>query len=174
MRDRKLRTTSIVNLISSLHVHFSYAHRTSLYNGFLCVTIFFMTYRISMVFNAEKSRLYTKHFISFCTRLLNLFTLNHHKKRLRDKHHWYFPSNRMQDFLQIRKGGILHCFYRRGEDISHFAFSAGRDEFINLYGSWARIIQLQFWLFGYIVWYRGEEMALPIESASDTLPQTLE
>lgn len=80
----------------------------------------------------------------------------------------------MQDFLQIRKGGILHCLYRRGEDISHSAFSAGRDEFVNLHGSWARIIQLQFWLFGYIAGYRGEEMAPPTESASKALPQTLE
>lgn len=43
-----------------------------------------------------------------------------------------------------------------------------------LHGSWARIIQLQFWLFGYLAGYRGEEIAAPTASDSMELPHALE
>lgn len=43
-----------------------------------------------------------------------------------------------------------------------------------LHGSWAWIIQLQFWLFGYLAGYRGEEIAAPTESDSMKLPHALE
>lgn len=39
-----------------------------------------------------------------------------------------------------------------------------------LHGSWAWIIQLQLWLFGYLAGYRGEEIAPPTESDSIKLP----
>lgn len=42
-----------------------------------------------------------------------------------------------------------------------------------LHGSWAWIIQLQFWLFGYLAGYRGEEIAAPTESDSMKLPHAL-
>lgn len=42
-----------------------------------------------------------------------------------------------------------------------------------LHGSWAWIIQLQFWLFGYSAGYRGEEIAAPTASDSMKLPHAL-